>query len=474
MSSVVPSSGLHADRVAHSPDEPATWRLVALALPAIPTYALMLAFAMYVPAYTTETLGIDLAVAGVLFMVARLLGAVLDPAVGRWSDRTTSRLGKRKPWVIGGTVLGLLAMPLVFFPNPLSHSSTLAVALGVIALTATMTVVQTPLTAWAGDASRQYHGRTRAQAAIAFASAIGVLIAQLIPALVDQVEVFRNVGRVPALGIVITALLLLSLYTSAVVPDRSNERATRGHSPRSESLRAALTSISRDRILLRVIGSDFFVSLGQGIRTALFIFFVTFYMDLPHWGPALFLLQTLFGLLVAPLWQRIGQRLGKQRTVLIAEGIQIAINLLLLLLAPRSVGLLIALTVAQGLTQGSGNLMLRAIVADVAELHRLRWGTERGGMLFSIFNVTMNAAAATAIGLVFPLLAYLGFQPHGANPSSALNSLHWLFALGPAFGHAVSAALVWGLPVDEHSFAQQRAALSRRHSTDDFTGVTQS
>jgi Na+/melibiose symporter-like transporter len=120
-----------------------------------------------------------------------------------------------------------------------------------------------------------------------------------------------------------------------------------------------------------------------------------------------------------------------------------------LLLSPGQVWPLVALTVIQGLSQGSGNLMLRAIVADVADLHRLETGEERSGFLFSIFNVTTNAAMAIALGVAFPVLAWLGFSPTGHNSPAALGSLHIFFAIGPALGHSLSALLIWRFPLDE-------------------------
>jgi len=73
--------------------------------------------------------------------------------------------------------------------------------------------------------------------------------------------------------------------------------------------------------------------------------------------------------------------------------------------------LLLSLTAAQGLTQGSGNLMLRAIVADVSDAWRSKSGEDRTGLLFSVFNVTFSVGAALAVGATLPLVAWFGFRP---------------------------------------------------------------
>ena len=150
----------------------------------------------------------------------------------------------------------------------------------------------------------------------------------------------------------------------------------------------------------------------------------------------------------------IGRRLGKNRTLIVAEVTQIIINLMLLALQPGQYWALVALTVAQGLSQGSGNLMLRAIVSDVADQERLRTGKDHSGLLFSIFNVTINAAMALSLGIALPLVGMFGFTPTNNNTPAALSALQWIIAIGPAIGHGLSAILMLSFPLTEAKHAE--------------------
>src|SRR6202000_1603714 len=81
---------------------------------------------------------------------------------------------------------------------------------------------------------------------------------------------------------------------------------------RSLELGAAFRLLATDRVVLRVIGSDFFVSLGQGFRGALLVFFISFYMQLPAQAMLVIpLIQYGFGVLASPIWGWVGRRLGK-------------------------------------------------------------------------------------------------------------------------------------------------------------------
>lgn len=129
---------------------------------------------------------------------------------------------------------------------------------------------------------------------------------------------------------------------------------------------------------------------------------------------------------------------------------------------PGNLALLAALTVAQGLAQSSGNLMLRSMVADIADVQKLRSGEERCGLLFSVFNVTSHAGLALAVGLAFPLVSWLGFVPGQANTPEAMDRLLLVFALGPALAHGMSALLVRRFDLDEHRHAEVRRQLDAR------------
>jgi GPH family glycoside/pentoside/hexuronide:cation symporter len=140
-----------------------------------------------------------------------------------------------------------------------------------------------------------------------------------------------------------------------------------------------------------------------------------------------------------------------------------------LLLQPGQYWALIALTLAQGLSQGSGNLMLRAIVSDVADQERLKTGKDHSGLLFSIFNVTINAAMALSVGIALPLVGLFGFKAGVPNTPAALSSLQWIIAVGPAIGHGLSAILMLRFPLTEAKHAEIVKALAEQAAATEAT-----
>lgn len=450
-------------RPAHGTPDRKAWRLAAFASLGAPMAAAGMPLAVYLPPFYAQELGLGLGMVGAVFMLSRVWDAVSDPVVGLLSDRTRSRFGRRKPWIAAGAPLFALSIAAVFAPGLFGVRPGAAwLGAWLVLLYLGWTMIQIPMLAWAGELAAQYHARSRIQAFVHVAHALGLLLVLVLPAGLDALAARAGVAasaqvKLAAMGgfvlLVFLPTLVLALSLNAEPPAPPVRRARFG---------AQLASALRDRLILKVLASDFAVTLGQLIRSSLFVFFVSAYMGRPGLAAGLFLLQFVFGVFAGPIWLRIGYRLGKHRAAVAGELVQVAINLGLLFVLPSSLPLLLTLTIAQGLAQGSGNLMLRAIVSDIADKQRLETGEDRGGLLFSAFSLAGKAATATAVGVALPLVGALGFRPGGPNTPDALLALKLVFALGPALAHAASAWLIAGFPLDEARHRQIRQALDAR------------
>lgn len=431
-------------------------RLASFAAIGFPLATAGLPLAVYLPPIYAEHYGLSLTAIGLIFLFGRLWDAVSDPLIGALSDRTRSRFGRRKPWIAAGGPIFALAAWLLFFPPIAVTPLYLAVVLFVFYLGWTM--IQIPYMAWSGEISGQYHERTRVATYTQVAHSTALAVALVLPTILDQLRPGDASIKLAGMGgLVIASVLPALLLTLTAFRDPQPVRRIR-----APGLAETVTAVAREPLLLRVLGSDFAVTLVQNIRGALFVFFVSHYMGLPHWASGLFLIQFIFGVFAGPLWMKIGHRFGKHQTAVAGELLQVAINLGLLLVTPETLPLLVGLSIAQGLAQGSGNLMLRAIVADVADKNRLDTGIDRTGLFFSVFSLAGKAATAAAVGIALPLVSWLGFDPRAANTPEALNSLLLVFALGPALAHLISAALIYGFPLDETRHGQIRQQLAEQ------------
>ena len=430
-----------------------TARLLRLAAFAVPVYAAAQPVVAFIPAIYSRQFGMPLATLGLIFLAGQVLNALIDPLIGTLSDRTASRIGRRRPWIAGGGLLFTAGSAMLFFPPGTPGAGW--VAAGVLLYYLGAAASTTTLLAWSGEITRDYAQRTRIAGLFTLLSSIALVLALLLPTLADQLRPNDGPLRLTLFGVLVLVLAIPGLaLTLTAFPDAPAPRGTGGL-----DLRGNLRAVFGNRLLLRVLASDVAVTTGQGIRTALLLFVVTVYFERPEWAAGFFLFQYSFGVLAGPIWQRIGIKLGKARAAVLGELVQAAINLGLLFVTPERFGLMLTLALAQGLSQGSGNLMLRAMVADVADQHRLETGEERTGLYYSVFSVSMKLGGALAVGIALPLVGWLGFDPRGTNSPEALQALIAVFALGPALAHALSAALLVSFPLGERAHSEIRARL---------------
>jgi Na+/melibiose symporter-like transporter len=427
-------------------------RLLRLCAVLVPLFATITPLAVYVPAIYARDFGLPLATIGVIFLAGQVFNSVLDPLAGALSDRIASRWGRRRPWIAAGAVPFFSGAAMVYFPP--AHVSPVWLISALALIYIGWAAIQTPFFAWAGEISGDYHERTRIMTWTTVVTAVTLFATLVLPTIADQLR--PRDGHLQLMlmgGLALTTALPALLVTLTALPEQPAAIAQRF------SLREALTAVFANGLLLRVLASDTAVRTGQGIRAVLMVFFIGVYMQRPQWAAGLFLFQFVFGIVAGPIWGAIGRRIGKHRAAVTGELLQTAINLGLLLATPDRFGLVLALALAQGLTQGSGNLMLRAMVADIADARRADSGTDHTGLYFSVFSLSEKLGGALAVGIALPLVGWLGFQARGANTPAALDGLLLVFALGPAIAHAVSAALLAHFPLDERAHREIRARL---------------
>jgi len=441
-----------ADAQAEPPHSPS--RLLRFSAIVVPVYAAAMPATVYLPAIYARDFGVPLALIGALFLAGQILNAVLDPLVGALSDRTRSRFGRRKPWVAAGGVLFTLGGALLFFPPAQISAGYIIAALLLFNLG--WAAVQTAFLAWSGEITGHYHQRTRIATYQTVIGAIALFVVLVLPAIADQFRPADGRLQLTLMGGLIVATALPAMLLTLTAFREPTEFAPASPFSVGQSLRAVFAN----RLLLRVLFSDVAVRAGQGVRGTLMVFFIGIYMQRPEWAAGLFLFQYVFGIIAGPIWLRISARFGKHRAAVAGELVQVVINLGLIFATPDNFGLVLALAVAQGLSQGSGNLMLRSMVADIADKHRYETGEERTGLYYSVFSLSEKAGGALAIGIALPLVAWLGFDPKLAtNSTEALHGLLYVFALGPALGHLVSALLVARFPLDEAAHSEIRRRL---------------
>ena len=99
-------------------DKLSTGTLIRYSALAAPMQTLLAPVTMVIPAFYAKNTAISLAAVGSVYLFSRFFDGVTDPLVGYLSDRTESRIGRRKPWLIAGALIAMIAVLYLFNPPP--------------------------------------------------------------------------------------------------------------------------------------------------------------------------------------------------------------------------------------------------------------------------------------------------------------------------------------------------------------------
>lgn len=443
---------------ARAKGELSAWRMTAYALPALPVAFLYLPLPILVPPFYARELGLSLTTIGAFLFISRLFDFIIDPLLGRLSDRTRSRWGRRRPWIIAGAPIMMLGAALVFMPPDGVGGWYLMAATMIIYLGASM--LGLAYSAWGAEVVQSYHGRARLAGFRETANLAGTLMAASIPSVTalmgHQLDRFT-------MSIVGWGVLLLTPPTIwaalRFVPDPETVQATSAELP----LREMIAQVSRNAPFRLLCISFFVLTIGVSVTNAVLVFFITDYLRVPNLvGPVLGL-AFLSVLLFVPIWVRISRRIGKHR----AAGISLLIavigsSVVAFLLRPGDGYAFLALMIVLGGASAAFLTLPTGIMGDVIDYDTLKSGEQRGGVFFGVWAFAQQVAPAIAIGATLPLLSWLGYDPSHRSDPSALQALRFVYCFGPLPFYVLGAVLLLRFPIDSRRHAIIRRRLDSR------------
>lgn len=425
---------------------------------ALPLGALAVAVSVYLPPYFASHLGVSLTVIGAAWAIVRLLDIGVDPVLGLVMDRTRTPIGRYRVWMmIGGPILMIAVYAL--FEAPAGIGSAYLIAWLLIFYLGN-SILGLGHSAWAATLATEYHQRSRVFGVLAAAGVVGAVVVLLIPIAATHVGLTSAQG-VRAMGWFIFALIPIVV---GLVCLRTPETVAKRTSAENFRLKDYLGLITKPD-LLRLFMAQMALTLGPGWMSALYLFF---FVDARRYSPeqasVLLLVYVVAGIVGAPLTARLAMRFSKHRTLMVTTTAY-SLGLCMVMVTPKG-NVLAALPVMFwcGFMAAGFDLMIRAMLADVADEVRLEQGQEQLSLIYALNALANKIASAFAIGLTFPLLAALGYKATtGAiNTPEAIFSLEMAFIVGPIIFVMLGGACVIGWKLDARKHADIRRQLDER------------
>jgi GPH family glycoside/pentoside/hexuronide:cation symporter len=372
--------------------------------------------------YMTNILAVPAWLAGVVVFLPKAWDLVINPLVGQWSDRTTSRWGARRPWMLAGALALPAAFALTFIGPPLKGVPA-AVFVGVAFLLAATgyALYEVPYKAMPAEMTDDYHERTSLlQWRMIFVAAAVALSGIVAPEIAGQsLSGYRTMGIIFAL--VLLTAMLSSFFGTARAP-------MTGQVEPESSLKDQLLAARSSRPFLWLLGLSCAQTLAAGVMLAGSPYFAAYTVKDPA------ATSTLFGALVGPmlvtmpLWVWLARKLDKRGAMLLAGGMFLAGAVFLA--ATPVFGTLYAhlVVVVIGVGYAGLTLLQFSMLADVIAQDGAMSGKRRGGVFTGLWTAAENAVAAFGALIFGGIIAVGGFVSSDpehpvSQPDSALTAV---------------------------------------------------
>jgi len=384
--------------------------------------------------YLTDVLGVAAGLAGVVVFAPKAWDVVLNPWIGSRSDRTESRWGPRRPWMLtGGIALPPLFVLVFAGPGHPPGAAAIWVAVAFLLAATAYGCFQVPYVAQPAEITDDPGERSTLISWRVAALALGILLAGAgAPAIVDAAGGGR--GGYLAMAAFVAVLLALGML-GAVVGTRHAPTLTRVHSEGRLGTTLRLAWRSRP---YRVLLIGFVVqALGIGVMLAGVPYYSTHVLGDEGAGTLLFVALVGPAILVMPLWLRVSRKLGK-RAGLLMSSVLFAFGAAALALGKDGgTGAMLPLVVLVGIGYAGMQMFPLSMLPDVIAADEAASGHRRAGVFTGVWTAAETLGLAVGPGLLGLLLGAAGYVSSTgdevvAQTSTAVTAVRLGFSLLPA------------------------------------------
>ncbi|MDD5349053.1 MAG: MFS transporter [Chthoniobacteraceae bacterium] len=406
--------------------------------------------------------------------IPAFLDAFLDPCLGYLSDITRSRWGRRRPYILAGSIVtSILLVGVWWVGRDWSDHAKFAFLLTICTLNGiACSLFMLPLNALGYELTDDYHERTRMNAVVIFFTVIPFMIANWIYWLALRPVFGGEINGVRWISIPLAIVVALC----GIVPVLfCRERFSRQTAKKNLGLWASIRTTLTNRPFRRLVFIRVFMTLGTTVFGGLVFYINTYYicggdkslaMKITGVGGTLYALVALAQL---PFATPISRRMGKTKGLRLGLGILLGTSLLQPLVQnPHYPYLQIVTTVLCAPAFTLALIFIGSFMPDICDLDEIETGLRREGVYGAVISFIGKIEGSLCVLIVGYLVSFSGFNQALAQQAPAVLLKLRLYAYAPNFLFTFLALLfAWRFPINEEMMRNAHLVLDARHAAAD-------
>ena len=417
---------------------------------------------VYFAIFLTDVVGLAPGIAAASILVGRVWDFINDPIIGHISDRTRTRWGRRRPFLLFGSIPFAAAFVMLWWRPPIDSQIGLAIyyAIAYLVFDTSATFAYMPYFALTPELTTDYDERTALTSYRMFFSIFGSLIAFTLPLMI--IGGFRpaNADRVLIMGIIFAVTSMIPLLLTFVGTREREHNMELSRPGLLSSLRAAYKN--RPFVFGAVIFLFTWVCIS--ILETTLLFFLKYIVERESQSDVLMGSIFISAIIALPFWEYVSRRWDKRRAYIYGVAFWAVVQIVLITLTPATtLGLLFGLCILAGIGVGAAHVLPWSIIPDAIEWDEYETGERHEGMFYSLVTLTQKIASAVAVPLVLLLLEVTGYVPNASvQPASTMLGIR--VVIGPIPAVLLSAGIIFAMryPLSREKHSEIREALRER------------
>lgn len=433
-------------------------------------------FMLYFTFFYTDVFLLPASIAATLFLVSRIFDGVNDTIMGIIADRTDTRWGKFRPFILWFAIPFAVVGVFTFTVPDLELTGKIIWAYVTFNLIMILyTVINIPYTALLGVISPSSTERTSVSSIkFIFAFAAGIIVSASLLPLTEMLGDEGNaaVGWQRAFivyGIAAVAFFMITfLGTKERVKPMQKEKT-----PIKTDIKELVTNKPWLILLLTTITFILFVAVRGSVTVHYFKYIIGEQtLSLPFFSKQSYdfnvlasayntvgQISSLIGVLAISF---LAKKFGKQRMFITFFILAIVGTALVKFLSSEQLGLLFILQIISSFTGGPLSVLLWAMYADTADYAEYKNGRRSTGLIFSASTMSQKIGWAFGAFIALQLMAQVGFQPNEAQSADSVAGLINLFTIIPAGVGIISIIIFLKYPLKDAEVAAIEKELTQR------------